>query len=120
MPKAHIARLESGKIDLRLSTLTRLFDAMFCDALVLPRARLLPGEAIARRRLEPYRGYRWRLWDDDQRISADISAGIGDITVRFRKLGRLADGQPPEASPLARKTPVLPGVCSAQEPPRRK
>ena len=66
VPKAHIVRFEAGKIDARLSTLRRLLDAMFCDLIVLPRARLRPGEAIARRRLEkpvPYR-YRWRLWDD--------------------------------------------------------
>jgi transcriptional regulator with XRE-family HTH domain len=66
VPKAHVVRLEAGKIDARLSTLRRLLDALFCDLLVLPRARLRPGEAVARRRLEkptPYR-YRWRLWDD--------------------------------------------------------
>ena len=66
VPKAHIVRVEGGRIDARLSTLRRLLDAMFCDLVVLPRARLRPGEAIARRRLE--RRYpeprRWRLWDD--------------------------------------------------------
>ena len=63
MPRAHIARLEAGKIDPRLSTLTRLFDAMFCDVAVLPLPRAWPREEIALRRLAPGTGHRWRLWD---------------------------------------------------------
>jgi hypothetical protein len=40
-----------------------LFDAMFCDVLILPLARRLPSEAIAERRLEVVRWRRWRIWD---------------------------------------------------------
>ncbi len=65
-PRAHIARLESGSFSPRLDTLERLFDAMFCDLVVLPKARVRPREAIARTRAErptPWR-HRWRIWDD--------------------------------------------------------
>ena len=66
IPRAHIARLEAGAIDARLSTLRRLFDAMFCDLVVLPMARQRPSEAIAMRRLEPrpVGRRRWRIWDE--------------------------------------------------------
>ena len=63
VPQAHIARLEAGAVDVRLSTLARLFDAMFCDLIVLPRARLTPSEAIARRRAEQANRRYGRLWD---------------------------------------------------------
>lgn len=52
VPQAHLARLESGLVAPRVDTLERLLDAMFCGLLVLPRARLRPREAVARRRLE--------------------------------------------------------------------
>ncbi|MFI5346823.1 MAG: helix-turn-helix domain-containing protein [Elusimicrobiota bacterium] len=66
VPKQHISRIEAGRHSPRLDTLRRLFDAMFCDLLVLPAARVRPREAVARRRTErpvPWR-YRRRLWDD--------------------------------------------------------
>jgi transcriptional regulator with XRE-family HTH domain len=52
VPQAHIARPESGKLDARLSTLRRLFDAMFCDLLVVPRPRKRPSDALAEQELE--------------------------------------------------------------------
>jgi len=65
IPRAHIDRLEAGRIDPQLSTLSRLFDAMFCDLVILPRPRKRPSDAIAERRLERQPGkYRWRIWDD--------------------------------------------------------
>jgi transcriptional regulator with XRE-family HTH domain len=66
VPKAHVARLEAGRLSPRVDTLERLLDAMFCGLLILPRARVRPREAVARKRAErpvPWR-YRWRLWDD--------------------------------------------------------
>ncbi|MBI3565535.1 MAG: helix-turn-helix domain-containing protein [Elusimicrobia bacterium] len=66
VPKAHICRIEAGRLSPRLETVERLLDAMFCDLLVLPRARVRPREAIARKRAErpvPWR-YRYRIWDD--------------------------------------------------------
>ena len=52
MSQAHIARLESGALDVRLSTLRRLFDGMLCDLLIVPRPRKRPSDAFAERRLE--------------------------------------------------------------------
>lgn len=39
MPQSHVARLESGKVDPQVSTLRRIFDALFCDLLVMPGPR---------------------------------------------------------------------------------
>lgn len=66
VPRSHISRIEAERVFPRLDTLERLLDAMFCDLMILPRARVRPREAIARRRLEkpvPWR-HRHRLWDD--------------------------------------------------------
>ena len=52
LPQSHVARLESGQLDARLGTWRRLFDAMFCALLVLPRPRKRPGDALADRQLE--------------------------------------------------------------------
>jgi transcriptional regulator with XRE-family HTH domain len=60
--QAHIAQLETGAIDLRIDTVRRLFDAMFCDLMILPRARKRPGDALAERKLEGR--FRRRIWDD--------------------------------------------------------
>ena len=62
LPQAHIARLEAGKIDVRLSTLERLFGAMFCDLLVLPLPRKRPSDALAEQQLDS--PWRRRIWDD--------------------------------------------------------
>jgi transcriptional regulator with XRE-family HTH domain len=62
VPRAHIARLEAGSIDARLSTVSRLFDAMFCDLVLVPRPRKRPGDAVVERRLE--KKWRWRIWDE--------------------------------------------------------
>jgi DNA-binding XRE family transcriptional regulator len=57
----HIVLVESGKVGLQVETMRRLLDAMFCDLLILPRARKRPGDAIAERRVErpDWRG----IWD---------------------------------------------------------
>ena len=73
IPRPHITRVEAGKIDPRLSTLRRLLDAMFCDLVVLPLARLHPSEIVAQRRLERAFGYRWRLWDEFRLFSPSSS-----------------------------------------------
>lgn len=41
-----ISRIERGKVDPRLGTLRRLFDGLFCDLLLLPRARKRPTDAL--------------------------------------------------------------------------
>ena len=55
----HIARLESGRLDAQLGTWTKLFDAMFCDLLILPKARKRPGDALADQRTKKGWGNPW-------------------------------------------------------------
>jgi transcriptional regulator with XRE-family HTH domain len=50
--QSHIARIELGKVDADLSTLRRLFDALFCDLVLVPRPRLELGDALAERNSE--------------------------------------------------------------------
>jgi DNA-binding transcriptional regulator YiaG len=57
----HISRFETGKSDLRLNTLRRLFDAMFCDLLIVPRPRKRPGDALADHQLG--RSSYLPIWD---------------------------------------------------------
>ncbi|MFH2203547.1 MAG: helix-turn-helix transcriptional regulator [Elusimicrobiota bacterium] len=52
MPQQQLQRLESGRINARLNTWRRVFDALHCDLLVLPRPRRHLGETKARRVLE--------------------------------------------------------------------
>ena len=52
VPQPHIVALEARTADPRLSTLQRLFAAMFCDMIILPRPRKRPADAFAERRLE--------------------------------------------------------------------
>lgn len=59
VPQSHIARIESGEGDVQLGTLRKLFDAMFCDLLVLPRPRKRPSDALAERELEKPYGRTW-------------------------------------------------------------
>ena len=62
VPQSHIALIESGRADPRIGTVRRLFDAMFCDLMVLPRPRKRPGDVLADRYLERP---DWRpLWDE--------------------------------------------------------
>ena len=62
VPQAHIARIEAGAPSVQLATLRRLFNAMFCDLLVLPLARKRPSDALAERELERFVGQG--PWDD--------------------------------------------------------
>ena len=57
--KSHVALIESGKANVGIDTLRRLFDAMFCDLLVVPKARKKPTQALAERELE----HPYRPWD---------------------------------------------------------
>lgn len=51
MTAAQINRIEKGLTDAQLGTWRRIFDAMFCDLLVIPFARKRPGDAVAEQRL---------------------------------------------------------------------
>jgi DNA-binding XRE family transcriptional regulator len=60
MSQPQVARLESGEVDAHWGTWTRLFGAMFCELLLVPRPRTRPGDALAARRLLKPRGDPWR------------------------------------------------------------
>ncbi len=49
MPQSHIAKMERGRVDIQMSTLKKIFEAMFCDLLILPRPRLNLDLIIAER-----------------------------------------------------------------------
>ncbi len=59
--QVHISHLERGRIDVRWGTLRRLLDAMFCDLLILPRARQRPADALAEREIDTPGGRR--VWE---------------------------------------------------------
>ena len=50
--KSHVALVESGKANVGVDTLRKLFEAMFCDLLVVPKARKKPTQALAEREIE--------------------------------------------------------------------
>ena len=49
---SNVASVEMGKVDPQVGTLRKLLDAMFCDLLVVPKARQRPSEALAEREVE--------------------------------------------------------------------
>ncbi len=46
VPQAHICRMERGRLDAKLGTWQRLFEAVYCDLLVLPRPRAKAGQVV--------------------------------------------------------------------------
>ncbi|MDP3540864.1 MAG: helix-turn-helix transcriptional regulator [Elusimicrobiota bacterium] len=58
--QAQICRIERGRIDPGVEAWRRLFDALFCDLLVVPRPRRRPSEALGERltRGDPFRDLR--------------------------------------------------------------
>ena len=62
--QAQIARIELGKFEAELKTLRKLFRALFCDLLVIPKPRQHLGDALADRNAEwerPLHGHT-SLW----------------------------------------------------------
>ena len=57
--KSHVAQVESGKTNVGVDTLRKLFDAMFCDLLVVPKARKKPTQVLAERELERKNEPEW-------------------------------------------------------------
>ncbi|MDO8757147.1 MAG: helix-turn-helix domain-containing protein [Elusimicrobiota bacterium] len=53
--QSHIARIELGKVEADLATLRRLFDALSCDLLVIPKPRRELGDVLAERNAETRR-----------------------------------------------------------------
>ena len=49
MTQSHLARIEAGKVDPQLSTLRRIFAALFCDVLVVPQMIKKPQNALFER-----------------------------------------------------------------------
>ncbi len=49
MPQSHLAKIETGKVDVQLSTLRRILRAMYCEAVVLPKFLKSPQAALAER-----------------------------------------------------------------------
>ncbi|MBI4678824.1 MAG: helix-turn-helix domain-containing protein [Elusimicrobia bacterium] len=49
MPQSHLAKIETGKVDVQLSTIRKILRAMFCEAVVLPKFLKSPQAAIAER-----------------------------------------------------------------------
>ncbi|MFI5361160.1 MAG: helix-turn-helix domain-containing protein [Elusimicrobiota bacterium] len=47
-----VALVETGEANVGVETLRKLLDAMFCDLLVVPKARKKPTQALAERELE--------------------------------------------------------------------
>jgi transcriptional regulator with XRE-family HTH domain len=50
--KSHLIAIEKGRVDPSVDTLRRLFDAMFCDLVIVPKPRKRPADALAERFLE--------------------------------------------------------------------
>lgn len=59
LSQSHIARIEGGTLDPQWSTLRRLLDALFCDAVLLPLPRKRLGDALAEARVENERRDVW-------------------------------------------------------------
>lgn len=63
--QGQIARLESGKIEAELKTLRKLFGALFCDLLIIPKARRPLGDALGERNGDGVRqGRHISVWAD--------------------------------------------------------
>jgi DNA-binding XRE family transcriptional regulator len=60
--RSHIAAIESGRGDCQLGTLRRIFDALFCDLLVIPKPRQRPTEVLGERYADdPLRDRPWAV-----------------------------------------------------------
>lgn len=49
LPQSHLAKIETGKVDVQLSTIRRILGALHCDLAVLPKFRKTPRAAVAER-----------------------------------------------------------------------
>lgn len=49
MPQSHLAKIETGRVDIQLSTLNKILRAMYCEPVLLPRFRKTPQKALAER-----------------------------------------------------------------------
>ena len=81
--QSRIARIELGKVEPGLLTLRRLFDALFCDLLVIPKPRLQLGDALAERNAENRRPKHRHtsVWADHNGLGDDRSVVAGVRTL---------------------------------------
>jgi len=49
LPQSHIATIEGGKVDIQLSTLRRIFRALFCEMVLLPKPEKVLDSIVADR-----------------------------------------------------------------------
>lgn len=49
LPQSHLAKIETGKVDVQLSTLNRILRAMYCEAVMMPKFLKSPRVALAER-----------------------------------------------------------------------
>ncbi len=49
MPQSHLAKIETGKVDVQLSTLRRILRALNCEAVFLPKFQKAPREVLRQR-----------------------------------------------------------------------
>ena len=59
--KSHLAAIENNRMNPGADTLRKIFDAMFCDLLIVPKARKRPTQALAEREIE--RKSEPRYWE---------------------------------------------------------
>ncbi|MFI5347441.1 MAG: helix-turn-helix domain-containing protein [Elusimicrobiota bacterium] len=57
--KSHLVAIEKGRVSPSVETLRKIFDALFCDLLIVPKARKKPTEALAEREIERKREPRY-------------------------------------------------------------
>lgn len=78
LPQSHLAKIETGRVDVQISTFRRILRAMYCEAVVLPRFLKTPRTVLAeRKRAAAGMGLAGRsasyIWDEPQ-ASARIIA----------------------------------------------
>jgi transcriptional regulator with XRE-family HTH domain len=62
LPQSHVAKIETGRVDLQIGTLRRIARAMFCEIDLVPRFKTEPRAVVARRAKEVRR--KDRIWDE--------------------------------------------------------
>ena len=63
LPQSHVARIESGRVDPRLSTLRKVLGALFCDMLTVPRMQRKLADILEDRIKEKARKNVASVWD---------------------------------------------------------
>ena len=59
LTQSHIARIEAGAVDAQWGTWKKLFDAMACDLLLVPKPRKRPHDWLAEARVEGDAAAAW-------------------------------------------------------------